>query len=103
MMGAGFALSEAYSFIEGKILNPNFHDYKIPSFTDLPRIHSFFVETIDPHTPYGAKSVGEAIGDPTAAAIANAVYDAVGVRLRCLPLVPERVLGAMKNRRRRAE
>ena len=103
MMGVGFALSEEYSVKEGKILNPNFHDYKIPSLTDLPRIHSFFVETIDPHTPYGAKSVGEAIGDPTAAAIANAVYDAVGVRLKCLPMLPERVLRALKENQGKGE
>jgi len=103
MMGAGFALSEAYSVKEGKILNPNFHDYKIPSFSDLPRIHSFWVETNDPYTPYGAKSVGEAIGDPTAAAIANAVYDAVGVRLNCLPMLPERVLRALRENRGKGE
>ena len=91
MMGAGYALSEEYRLQNGRVLNPNLHDYKIPSFTDLPRIHSFFIETIDPETPYGAKSIGEAVGDPTAAAIANAVYDAVGVRVRDLPILPEKV------------
>jgi CO/xanthine dehydrogenase Mo-binding subunit len=99
MMGLGFALREEYVFREGRVLNPNLHDYRVPSFSDLPRVHSFFIETVDPATPYGAKSVGEAIGDPTAAAVANAVYDAVGVRMENLPLTPERIAMALRRKK----
>jgi len=98
MMGLGYALSEDYIVDKGMMLNPNFTDYKIATSSGIPQIHSFFIETIDPATPYGAKAVGEAIGDPTAAVIANAVYNAVGVRIKDLPVTPEKILKALREK-----
>ena len=66
----------------------------------MPEIEAIIIETDDPQGPYGAKGVGEMGGTPTAAAIANAVYDAVGVRLTTLPMTPERVLKALDEKAR---
>jgi CO/xanthine dehydrogenase Mo-binding subunit len=99
VQGMGKALYEEYVFKDGGILNPNFTDYRVPTALDVPAIKVVFVETADPHGPYGAKSVGELALVPTPAAIANAIYDAVGVRLTTLPMTPERVLEALKQRR----
>jgi CO/xanthine dehydrogenase Mo-binding subunit len=98
-MGIGYALSENYYLDEGRMLNPNFTDYKVPTFLAAPRIHSFFIETVDPATPYGAKAIGEAVGNPTAPAIANAIYHAVGVRMKDLPITPEKILKALRGKR----
>lgn len=96
MQGLGYALTEEYAFQDGKLLNPNFTDYRVPTSLDVPDLKVLFVETEDPNGPYGAKSVGEMAMVPTAAAIANAIYDAVGVRLTELPMTSERVLKALK-------
>jgi CO/xanthine dehydrogenase Mo-binding subunit len=98
MMGIGYALTEDYVLENGVMQNPNFHDYKVPSFSNLPKINSYFIEEPDPNTPFGAKSIGEAIGDPTAAAVANAIYDAVGVRVKDLPITPEKILRALREK-----
>jgi xanthine dehydrogenase molybdenum-binding subunit len=68
----------------------------------MPVIETVIIETLDPEGPFGAKGVGEMGGTPTAAAIANAIYDAVGVRLTRLPMTPERVLAALDGRRPQA-
>jgi CO/xanthine dehydrogenase Mo-binding subunit len=96
--GVGYALSEDYLWHEGRVLNPNFTDYKIPGFTNAPKIHSIFIETNNPETPYSAKSVGESAINPTAPAIANAIYNAVGVRVNELPITPEKVLTALRQK-----
>ncbi|MDP7346533.1 MAG: hypothetical protein QF690_05755, partial [Anaerolineales bacterium] len=83
---------------EGRVLNPDFLDYRLFTSADMPRIETIIVETNDPQGPFGAKGVGEMGGTPTAAAIANAIYDAVGVRLTELPMTPERVLAALDKR-----
>ena len=98
VQGMGKALYEEYVFGNGAILNPNFTDYRIPTALDVPEIKVILVETEDPNGPYGSKSVGELALVPTPAAIANAVYDAIGVRLTTLPMTPERVLEALKQR-----
>jgi CO/xanthine dehydrogenase Mo-binding subunit len=97
MMGLGYALSEEYILDNGRMLNPNFHDYRILNISNVPKIQSYFVEDTDPNTPYGAKSIGEAIGDPTAAAIANAIHNAVGARVFELPITPEKILMALET------
>ncbi|MDP2931316.1 MAG: xanthine dehydrogenase family protein molybdopterin-binding subunit [Chloroflexota bacterium] len=99
MMGLGYALSEDYIVKNGTLLNCNFTDYKIATTGNTPPIHTYFLETIDPHTPYGAKAVGEAIGDPTAAVVANAVFHATGVRIKDLPITPEKILKALKEKK----
>ncbi|MBU0754290.1 MAG: xanthine dehydrogenase family protein molybdopterin-binding subunit [Planctomycetes bacterium] len=97
--GLGFCLMEDLTLDKGRVLNPNFTDYKIVSSTDLPRMNLFFIETIDPAGPYGAKGIGESPLIPLAAAIANAVYHATGVRIPELPMTPERVLSYLKKAR----
>ncbi len=95
--GVGYALLENIQLKEGAVQNPNFADYKMLTPLDVPEIEKVFVETIDPEGPFGAKGVGEMPMVPTAAAIANAVYDAIGVRIRSLPITPEKVLEALKR------
>ncbi|MCL5962581.1 MAG: molybdopterin-dependent oxidoreductase, partial [Chloroflexi bacterium] len=97
--GIGWALMEDMVTSGGKIQNPNFLDYRMPGPLDLPRIDSLFVETDDPNGPFGAKGIGEPALNPVPAAIANAVYNAVGVRLLNLPLRSETVLRALKKDR----
>jgi xanthine dehydrogenase molybdenum-binding subunit len=96
--GIGYALTEEVVFKNGKVANPQFLDYKIPTALDMPPIQTIDVETIDPEGPYGAKGVGEPGLVPTAAAIANAVYDAIGVRITDLPITPEKILKALDAR-----
>ncbi|MBA7653403.1 4-hydroxybenzoyl-CoA reductase subunit alpha [subsurface metagenome] len=98
VMGVGYALNEHYIVDQGKVLNAGFRDYKLPTFSRAPQIHSFFVETVDPGTLYGAKSIGEAVTNPTAPAIANAIYNAIGVRIKDLPITPEKILKALKEK-----
>lgn len=96
--GAGFALFEQMKFHQGEVINPNFADYKMPTAIDLPRIETIIVEEPSPQHPYGARGVGEPPHIPTAAAIANAVYQAIGVRLYSLPITPEKILLTLKAR-----
>jgi xanthine dehydrogenase molybdenum-binding subunit len=98
--GVGYALYEEVRTAEGRILNPGFTDYKIPTIheMDFP-IDLEFVETLDHLGPFGAKGVGEPGLVPTAPAIGNAIYDAVGVRVHDLPLTPEKILAALRGRR----
>lgn len=98
VMGIGYALTERLVLREGKVMNPNFLDYKVLTAKDVPRIEALVIETNDPSGPYGAKGIGEPGLVPTAAAIANAVYDAVGVRITDLPITAEKVLKALKDR-----
>ena len=101
MQGVGYALTEEMLFDHGRMLNPNFRDYKILTCLDLVPMESVIVETNDPEGPYGAKGVGEPGLVPVAPAIANAIYDAVGVRLRRLPMTPDRVLEAILEKQGR--
>jgi len=98
-MGLGYALTEELLVRDGDVLNPDFLDYRLFTAADMPEIETIIVETSDPEGPFGAKGVGEMGGTPTAAAIANAVFDAVGLRLTRLPMTPERVLAALDAQR----
>jgi CO/xanthine dehydrogenase Mo-binding subunit len=96
MMGVGHTLFEHMVYQDGQLLNPGLIDYRIPTIHDLPEdLHSILVENADGPGPYGAKGIGESGLMPTAPAIANAVARAVGVRLKDLPLTPERVRAAI--------
>ena len=97
LQGIGYALTEELIMHEGIIQNPNFHNYKLPTAPDIPEIHFFPVETNDKQGPYGAKGVGEAPLIPTAAAIANAICDALNIDIIELPITPENVLRAIHN------
>ncbi len=98
-MGMGYGLMEDLVEIDGKVLNGDFCGYKIPGALDMPPIKTIFVEPIEPHGPFGAKALAEPAMVPTAAAIGNAIYDAVGVRIRNLPITPMKILEALKNQK----
>lgn len=98
LMGIGYGLSEELVTDNGRIMNPNFHNYKMLTAADVPNIHFYPVETNDPQGPFGAKGMAEAPLIPTAAAIANAVADAIGTRIYSLPLTPEKVLKAIREK-----
>jgi len=92
VMGLGYALTEELHFDEqGKIINPNFRSYRLPLAKDVPPIEVFFIEKSDPYGPFGAKGVGEVVVNCTAPAIVNAVAHATGIRLKQLPITPERL------------
>lgn len=94
--GIGWGMNEEYVYDEsGRLLNASFLDYRIPTALDLPMIETVLVEVPNPGHPYGVRGVGEVPIVPPPAAIANAIYRAVGVRLNRLPLSPGRVLEAI--------
>jgi CO/xanthine dehydrogenase Mo-binding subunit len=98
-MGLGFALQEEMLFdAAGRQINPNLTNYIVPTSLDMPAIEVEIVESHDPTGPFGAKGVGEPTSVPTAAAVLNAIRDAVGVRLTSLPATSERVLAAIQAR-----
>jgi CO/xanthine dehydrogenase Mo-binding subunit len=98
-MGAAEALLEEHAVDErGLHLGPSLLDYPIPTSLDVPEFHSLIVESVDPEGPYGAKEAGEGPLHPAIPAISNAVFDAVGIRLRELPLTPARVLAALREK-----
>ncbi len=98
--GIGFCLSEELKLEGGRILNPTFTDYRLCTTTELPAIDLSFIEIPEPAGPHGAKGIGEAPLIPVAAAIANAVFSATGVRITELPLTPERVLSKLQEARK---
>ena len=98
-MGLGQALIEEIVVDrKGRVLNPNLHDYKIPTTMDMPDMDSEIVDSYDPTSAYGGKEVGEAPTGPVPAAIMNAVYDAIGIRFTELPLTPEKVFRALQGK-----
>jgi CO/xanthine dehydrogenase Mo-binding subunit len=97
VQGIGQALSEEMVYSEGQLMNPYFATYLLPNALDSPPIEAIIVESNDPEGPYGAKGVGECTIVPTCAAIANAVYDAIGVRFTDLPIRPWQIQAALAN------
>ena len=99
-MGLGYALQEEILFdAAGRQLNANLTNYILPTALDMPEIEVDIVPSYDPTGPYGAKGVGEPTLVPTAAAILNAIHDAVGVRITSLPATAEKVLAAIEAKR----
>ncbi|MBW2705890.1 MAG: xanthine dehydrogenase family protein molybdopterin-binding subunit, partial [Deltaproteobacteria bacterium] len=98
-MGIGYALSEQVILEKGENMNPNFRDYKILTAKDVFPIAAPVLETYDEAGPYGAKGIGEPGCVPTAPAVANAIYDAVGVRIKDLPITPEKILAAIREKK----
>jgi CO/xanthine dehydrogenase Mo-binding subunit len=96
--GIGWALMENMVTERGRVINPNFRDYVIPGPLDLPPIKPILVEPIDPNGPFGAKGIGEPALNPVPAAVANAIYNAIGVRITELPISPEKILKGLKAR-----
>jgi CO/xanthine dehydrogenase Mo-binding subunit len=102
VQGIGWALNEEYWYDErGTMRNSTYLDYRIPTCYDVPMIETIIVEVPDPQHPYGVRGVGEVPICPPPAAIANAIHQAVGVRLRQLPMSPPRVLDAILNHSKR--
>ncbi len=97
--GTGMALYEDWSHENGLTLNPSLLEYKIPTSLDSPAVDSILVEPIDPLGPFGAKGVSEGAQVPVVAAVANAVYNAVGVRIKDLPITPEKILKALEEKK----
>ena len=97
--GVGWALNEEYFMSDdGRMLNSSFLDYRMPTTVDLPMIEAVIVEVPNPGHPFGVKGVGEANIAPPLAAIANAIYNAVGVRMNRLPMNPGAVVRALKQK-----
>ena len=96
--GIGYALTEEMLFSsKGRVRNPSLFDYKIPGALDVPKLDVILVDSYEPTGPMGAKSIGEIGINGPIPTLANAIYDAVGVRLRETPFTPERVLRAMRR------
>jgi CO/xanthine dehydrogenase Mo-binding subunit len=96
MNGISYALSEMFAFDErGRMQNPSFFDYKIHTTADAPPVRTILVETYEPSGPFGAKSIAEIGINGPLPAIANAIYDACGIRMKKAPFTPERVLAAL--------
>jgi 4-hydroxybenzoyl-CoA reductase subunit alpha len=98
-MGLGQALEEEMVWKDGLLMNPGLLEYRSPSSVESPEVECYIVESIDPEGPFGAKECSEGSLAATIPAIANAIYDAVGVRLREAPFTPERVLAALRAQR----
>jgi 4-hydroxybenzoyl-CoA reductase subunit alpha len=102
VMGQGYVLSENLVTDEGMVLNPSFVDYKLMRAPDVPEnFTSLLVETHEPEGPFGAKEAGEGLTNPSAGCIANAIYDAVGVRIYDLPITPEKILRALEDQKKK--
>ncbi|MEZ4502322.1 MAG: xanthine dehydrogenase family protein molybdopterin-binding subunit [Dehalococcoidia bacterium] len=101
VQGLGYALMEHLGVEDGRVTTLSFGDYKIPSTADLPPLRTALVEGEEGIGPYRIKGIGETPNVPVAAAIANAVEDAVGVRIRDLPITAEKVYRALQAQRER--
>jgi len=96
--GQGYALCEEMIYREGKLTTPSFAEYLIPTAMDVPNVQCIILESRSGLGPFGAKGIGEPALTPVAPAIANAVSDAIGVRIYDLPITPERIVAALKAR-----
>ena len=95
--GIGWALSEELRLDRGRLLNPNFTDYVIPTSADAPTVRIALIESDSSGGPYGAKGLGEHVLIPTAPAILNAIAHATGARITQTPATPSRVLAAIRE------
>jgi CO/xanthine dehydrogenase Mo-binding subunit len=98
-MGLGEALMEEQVFRKGVHKIPSMLEYKSPTTLETPEIHTILVETDDPEGPFGAKEAGQGPLLPVIPAVANAVYDAVGVRIDEVPIAPDKVLRGLELKR----
>ena len=96
-MGLGYALMEHMGIEDGRVTTANFGDYKIPTIQDIPMLRTVVLEAPVGCGPYNSMSIGETPTIPVAAAIANAVEDAVGVRITSIPITAEKILDSLKQ------
>ncbi|MGZ4387721.1 MAG: molybdopterin cofactor-binding domain-containing protein, partial [Gaiellaceae bacterium] len=94
-MALGEALMEELTFRNGLLESTSLFDYKSPTVLEMPEVHTYLIETIDPEGPFGAKEAGQGPLLPVIPAVANALYDAVGVRIDEVPITPDKVLRAL--------
>ena len=97
-MGLGYALSESFVADERGVLTDTLRKLGVPRIVDLPPIEVAIVERSQPGGPFGAKGMGEVGLNPVAPALSNAIFDAVGVRLRSLPMTRDKVLSELRKR-----
>jgi 4-hydroxybenzoyl-CoA reductase subunit alpha len=100
-MGYGEIIGEEQVFRGGLHKKPSLLDYKIPTSLDTPVLEAIIVETVDAEGPYGAKEAGEGPLNPVIPAIANAVFDAIGVRFDETPITPDKILDALAKKKDR--
>jgi len=99
VQGIGWALNEEYFYNDqGHMANATFLDYRMPTSLDLPMIDTVIVEVPNPGHPYGVRGVGEVPIVPPPAAIANAIFSAIGIRMTELPMAPGKVQTALQNK-----
>ncbi|MFC1979411.1 hypothetical protein ACFLVS_00830 [Chloroflexota bacterium] len=98
VMGLGYSLTENLRSEKGAVLPRVFSDCFVRGALDIPEIKPIVVTANDQYGPFGAKGVGEAVMVPTAAAVANAIYDAIGVRIKDLPITPDKIFKALKEK-----
>jgi CO/xanthine dehydrogenase Mo-binding subunit len=98
--GLGWTLTENMVTENGILMNPDFVDYVMPTFKDVPEIKPILVEPIDPNGPYGAKGIGEPALNPAMSAITNAIYNAIGLRIRELPISAENILAHLNEQKK---
>jgi CO/xanthine dehydrogenase Mo-binding subunit len=98
VQGFGFALTEDLADEDGRILGANLGEYKLPTVRDIPKHETLYVRADDGPGPFKTKPIGEHGAIPTAGAIANAVYDAIGVQIRDLPITAEKVFNALRQK-----
>lgn len=101
--GMGQALYEDVIVEKGQVMNPSFLDYGFPTFLEMPEIEAIEVKTDDPIGPFGAKEAGEGTQLSPAPAIVNAVYDAIGIDFMELPITPEKILAALKEKKKKED
>jgi xanthine dehydrogenase molybdenum-binding subunit len=96
--GIGYGLTEDYAINKdtGVVETDNYDSYKMPGIMDMPQAQVIIIDEPDPKGPFGAKGVGEPGMVGVAPAIGNAIYDAIGVRIKDLPITPEKVLKALE-------
>jgi CO/xanthine dehydrogenase Mo-binding subunit len=99
MQGLGYAMMEELKVEDGRVTTLSFGEYKMPTIADIPRLETVLLESDHGAGPYSLRGIGEVPCVPVAAAIANAVEDAVGIRIRDLPVTAEKVYRALKERR----
>jgi CO/xanthine dehydrogenase Mo-binding subunit len=104
VQGIGWALNEEYFFTaDGTLANGSFLDYRMPTPVDVPMIETVIIEVPNPRHPFGLRGVGEAPIIPPLAALANAIYQAVGVRMDRLPMSPGAILEALQRKQTNRE
>ena len=98
LQGIGWALNEEYYMTDdGTMANSSFLDYRMPTSLDLPMLDTVIIEVENPRHPFGIRGVGETVLIPPMATMANAIYDAIGVRMSQLPMSPGAILNAIQS------